>query len=64
MEHGATDDKGELHDFGQDKEHSISREHFYQTLLQVFNSKIVPYVERLYQVKELLPLLEITQISQ
>jgi GGDEF domain-containing protein len=64
MEHGATDDKGELHDFGQDKEHSISREHFYQTLLQVFNSKIVPYVERLYQVKELLPLLEITSAGE
>lgn len=64
MEHGATDDKEEQHDFCQDKEYPASRELFYQTLLQVFNSKIVPYVERIYQIKELLPLSDVVSAGE
>ena len=40
------------------------RELFYQTLLEVINPKIVPYLERLYEVKELLPLSEIISAGE
>lgn len=66
MEQGASNDKEGKYDPGkvQKNEYPYRRELFYRTLLQVFNPKIVPYLERLYQVKELLSLSEIISAGE
>ncbi len=58
MEQGAFNSrKGKCNSRGIRKsEYPYRRELFYKTLLEVFKPKIVPYIERLYKVKELLSL--------
>lgn len=64
MEHGSLDGEKGQSCIGQEQEYLASKELFYQTLLQVFDKKLVAYVERLYQIKELLPLSEIISAGE
>lgn len=48
--------EGKLSSIVSDDEGLYRRELFFRTLLEVTNPEIVPYLERLYEVKELIPL--------
>ena len=66
MEEGASNNREGKYKKGgvQRSEYPYRRELFYKTLLEVFNPKIVAYLERLYQVEELLPLSEIISAGE
>jgi hypothetical protein len=66
MEEGASNNsEGKYEKSGVLKsEYPYRRELFYKTLLEVLNPKIVAYLERLYQVEELLSLSGIISVGE
>jgi len=65
MEQGDSNGReGKFPEPAQESGRHDRREFFFKTLLEVFNPKIVPYVERLYQVEELLSLFEIISAGE
>jgi hypothetical protein len=66
MEEGASNNsEGKYEKCGvQKSEYPYRRELFYKTLLEVLNPKIVAYLERLFQVEELLPLSGIISVGE